>query len=98
LALAVSAATGFGMPMLIEQIVARAKKLLPPSDSYAINARQRDLVASAAAAIGDAARATDWLIVGENLRLARLSLDALTGRAHTEDLLDNIFRAFCIGK
>ena len=98
MALAVSAATGLGMPMLTGQIVARAKTLLPPSDSYAINARQRALVASAAAAIGDASCATDWLIVGENLRVARLSLDALTGRAHTEDLLDNIFGAFCIGK
>ena len=94
----VSAATGLGMPKLIGQIVAQAKMLLPPADNYAINARQRALVGSAAAAIADASCANDWLIVGENLRVARLSLDSLTGRAHTEDLLDNIFGAFCIGK
>ena len=97
-AFSVSANTGQGMPELIAQILSRAKTLLPPPDSYAVNARQRALLIDAGDAFGDASQAVDGLIVGENLRLARLALDALTGRAHTEDLLDNIFGAFCIGK
>jgi tRNA modification GTPase len=98
LALIVSAATGQGMVELTRQIVSRAKPMLPPQDSFAVNARQRALLGSAASAIDDAAEAEDWLIVGEHLRLARLSLDSLSGRAHTEDMLDMLFARFCVGK
>jgi tRNA modification GTPase len=45
--------------------------------------------------VGDA---VDLLIIGEQLRLARLSLDALSGRTTTEDMLDTLFGRFCIGK
>jgi tRNA modification GTPase len=97
-AFAVSAATGQGMVELTKQVILRAKPLLPPQDSFAVNARQRALLGSAASAIDDAAMAEDWLIVGEHLRLARLSLDSLSGRAHTEDMLDMLFARFCVGK
>ncbi len=97
-AITLSAHTGQGIGALIDAIILWGNAMLPPLDSYAINLRQRGLLREAADRLSDASAASDWLIVGENLRLARLSLDALTGRAHTEDLLDNIFGAFCIGK
>ncbi len=97
-ALLVSATTGQGMPELTTQMITSAKTLLPPQDSYAVNARQRALLGSAAAAIGNTTQAEDWLIIGEHLRLARLSLDSLSGRAHTEDMLDTLFARFCVGK
>jgi tRNA modification GTPase len=97
-AYAVSVTTGQGMSELTKQIISRAKLLLPPQDSFAVNARQRALLGSAASAIHEAAQAEDWLIVGEHLRLARLSLDSLSGRAHTEDMLDMLFARFCVGK
>jgi tRNA modification GTPase len=97
-ALIVSAATGQGMVELTKQIISHAKMLLPPQDSFAVNARQHALLSSAASAIDDAAMVEDWLIVGEHLRLARLSLDSLSGRAHTEDMLDTLFARFCVGK
>ena len=37
-------------------------------------------------------------IVAEELRLAARALGRLTGRVDVEDLLDVIFREFCIGK
>ena len=37
-------------------------------------------------------------VVAEELRLACVSLDALTGRVGTEDMLDVVFRSFCLGK
>jgi tRNA modification GTPase len=37
-------------------------------------------------------------IVAEELRLAARSLGRLTGRVDVEDILDVIFRDFCIGK
>jgi tRNA modification GTPase len=79
-------------------VAARAKTLLPPPDQFAINARQRTYLEDAAIALSACGDCADWLIIGENLRQARLALDALTGRAHTEDLLDNIFVKFCVGK
>jgi tRNA modification GTPase len=94
----VSAKTGQGISELITRIVAVAKTLLPPQDGFAVNARQRDLLASAAMEIAQATKAQDWLIVGEHLRLARLALDSLSGRAHTEDMLDTLFARFCLGK
>ncbi len=97
-ALILSAKTGDGIANLLNAITARAKAMLGPVDSYAVNARQRILLADASQALSDAAHSKDWLIVGEQLRLARLSLDGLTGRAHTEDLLDTVFGKFCIGK
>jgi tRNA modification GTPase len=49
-------------------------------------------------AIEEAARATDALIVGEAMRIARLAFDRILGRAATEDMLDTLFSRFCIGK
>jgi tRNA modification GTPase len=37
-------------------------------------------------------------LAAEDLRLALRHLGGLTGRVHVEDLLDTIFRDFCIGK
>jgi tRNA modification GTPase len=37
-------------------------------------------------------------LVAEDLRLAARSLARLTGRIDVEDILDVIFRDFCIGK
>lgn len=97
-ALAVSAVTGSGIAELLREIIERAKTLLPPPDQFAVNQRQRSLLSEGASALAEAAGSKDWLIVAEHLRQARLSLDALTGRAHTEDMLDMLFGRFCVGK
>jgi tRNA modification GTPase len=97
-ALPVSARSGLGMLTLIALIIERAKTLLPPEDSFAVNTRQRTLIAVAVDELKMSANEDDWLIVGEHLRLARLALDALSGRAHTEDMLDSLFSRFCVGK
>ena len=97
-AINVSAVMGAGITELLQSVSERAKDLLPPPDQFAVNARQRMLLAEVAAALSACTDADDWLIIGENLRQARRSLDALTGRAHTEELLDNIFGKFCVGK
>jgi tRNA modification GTPase len=94
----VSAKSGEGMTLLVADIIVRAKKMLPPPDSYAINMRQRRLLQDTSIALHGAAQSDDWLIVGEQLRQARRALDALTGRTHTEDLLDTLFGKFCVGK
>lgn len=97
-ALAVSARTWEGMSPLIAEIVRRAKPLLPPPDGFAVNARQRRLLEQTASELNEAGASQDWIIVGEHLRQARLALDALTGRADTENMLDALFGRFCVGK
>jgi tRNA modification GTPase len=97
-AIAVSAVSGAGMSELLETVARTAKTLLPPADQFAVNARQQTLLGRTADALSACRETEDWLIIGEHLRQARLALDALTGRAHTEDLLDTIFGKFCVGK
>jgi tRNA modification GTPase len=64
-----------------------------------LNQRQHAALAAVVSALQDAeARQDDPLLVGEGLRLARVSLDRLLGRATTEDMLDTLFGRFCIGK
>jgi tRNA modification GTPase len=97
-AFAVSVVTGQGLSALKNAILDKAKRLLPPLDQFAVNVRQRQRLGEVVDALAAAGVGFDWLIVGEELRRARLALDALTGRTHTEDLLDSLFGRFCIGK
>ena len=97
-AIGVSARSGEGIAPLIEELVQRGRTLVPAQDQFALNARQRDAMDRAATALEDAAAMGDPLMQAEELRQARLAFDGLTGRAHTEDMLDRIFAGFCIGK
>lgn len=97
-ALRVSAVTGEGMGDLMQRVLGTARELLPLPNQFAVNTRQRQHISDCAAALAACGESDDWLIVAENLRLARISLDALTGRAHTEELLDTLFGKFCVGK
>ncbi len=97
-AIAVSAVSGEGIATLKYAIADAAKSMVPPLDQFAVNIRQRKWLLEVADALLAAESGFDWLVVGEELRRARLALDALTGRTHTEDLLDSLFGRFCIGK
>lgn len=97
-AVKLSARTGEGVSDLVGRLVDTAKMLLPPPDSFALNQRQRRLLDEAAIYLSHAGHARDPLIIAEEMRLARRALDALTGRASTEDMLDSLFGRFCIGK
>ena len=96
--LAVSAMTGAGIAVLVDTIVTRTKTLLPPPDAIALNARQRACLIDLSAEARAAATTDDLILSAEHLRLARLTLDRLTGRAGVEDMLDALFGTFCIGK
>lgn len=96
--LAVSAQTGLGMEQLTRFLLERASALLPGEGDYALHARQREGIALLRAHVLAAEAASDLLIVAEELRLAREILDQLTGQASTEDMLDQLFSGFCIGK
>ena len=94
----VSARTGAGIDDLKRWLVAEAMRAMPKAGEAALDARQRGLLADAAAALGHAQGLSDLLLIAEQLRVARSAFDRLTGRAATEDMLDALFGRFCIGK
>jgi tRNA modification GTPase len=96
--LPISARTGEGIVELWQLLAERAADLLPPIDGVALNQRQSDLLTATAANLAEAGRASDLLIVAEHLRSALRALDAITGRAGVEAMLDALFSRFCIGK
>ena len=93
-----SAKTGEGMDTLLTILDRLGRGLLPPEGEAVLNARHRDLLASCSAHLAAAQAESDLLIAAEELRLARLALDRITGRAGVEDMLDALFGRFCIGK
>ena len=60
--------------------------------------RQREALVDCAAALARFAAAALPELAAEDLRLALRALDRLVGRSDVEDILDVIFRDFCIGK
>ena len=94
----VSSVTGAGLNELVDWLIATAASLLPPPNRLALNRRQRKLVSECAGHLRHAGGEIDVLIAAEELRLARAALDAISGRAGTEDMLDALFGKFCIGK
>ncbi len=96
--LLVSALTGAGLDDLKREMISRAQSLLPKAGALALNQRHRAIIADVCDELAGAARETDLLIIAEHLRASRNRLDALTGRAGVEDMLDALFGTFCIGK
>jgi tRNA modification GTPase len=96
--IAVSATTGEGLKGLVDAVAAEASSLLPAEDAIALNRRQADCIAEAAALLRGAANAQEIILIAEDLRAARAAFDRLTGRAGVEDVLDALFGRFCLGK
>lgn len=91
----VSSVTGSGLRALEDDLVGRARRLLPRPGAAALNARQIGLLREARLELVPAG---DPLIVAEGLRRARMAFDRLLGTAGVEDMLDALFGRFCIGK
>jgi tRNA modification GTPase len=101
-AYAVSATTGTDLEALIAALAAKAADALGGSEP-ALLTRERHRAAleatraalQRAIAVGAEGRED---VLAEELRLAAAALSRLTGRIDVEDVLDVIFRDFCIGK
>jgi tRNA modification GTPase len=98
--LAVSSSTGEGLGELCDRIGAYLSAELAPSESALITrARYRQALESCRAAVAAAqVEGNADEIRAEDLRRATDALGRITGRVDVEDLLDVIFREFCIGK
>jgi tRNA modification GTPase len=98
--LRLSLKTGEGLDALVAAMTVHVKKLLekPKEAPPLTRARHRLALVEAVAALERAASAGAPELFAEDLRLAVRSLGRITGRVDVEDLLDTIFRDFCIGK
>jgi tRNA modification GTPase len=98
----ISALNGEGVNRLISALARQAKAHLGSGEPALVTReRHRRALEDACAAIERACAegAKGWEdIVAEELRLASRALGRLTGRVDVEDILDVIFRDFCIGK
>ncbi len=98
----VSAQTGAGFDEFTAALGAFAAKCFGSADSPMITRqRHREVLTSCAGSLGRAlAEGTLGRedIIAEELRLAARALGRLTGRVDVEDVLDIVFRDFCIGK
>jgi len=97
----ISAARGDGVAGLIGALVGFAQDFFGSAESGLITReRQRSLLMDTAASLDRslAAVGRGEELVAEDLRSAAYSLGRLLGRVDVEDILDVIFREFCIGK
>jgi tRNA modification GTPase len=98
----ISAKTGEGFDQLLDALGRQAEKFLAGAESALVtrerhrSALQETLTALRRALAPDLADREDLL--AEELRLAMRALGRLTGRVDVDDVLDVIFRDFCIGK
>jgi tRNA modification GTPase len=100
-AFAISAVTGEGVDALVTALVDYARDYFGGGEAALVSrARHRALLTEAAEALeraGSRAGEGDE-IVAEELRIAIHALGRLLGRVDVEEILDSIFREFCIGK
>ncbi len=98
----ISAATGAGTDALVAALTAFAQNYFSATEPALVTrARHRraleDTVAALDRALAERGSGREELIA-EELRAAATTLGRLTGRVDVEDILDVIFRDFCIGK
>jgi tRNA modification GTPase len=100
--LPVSCLTGEGIPDLLDVLAEHAARLLAAGDEPLLTrARHRAALQDAVAALSSftsAPAATELALLAEDLRLATRALGRTTGKVAVEDLLNEIFAEFCIGK
>jgi tRNA modification GTPase len=97
----VSVVTGEGLVELEALLTARVADALGREEAPALTrARHRRLVEEARAALARSIPTLDQgaELAAEDIRLAASAIGRLTGRIDVEDLLDEIFSSFCIGK
>jgi tRNA modification GTPase len=97
----ISASRGDGLAELVSALIAFAADYVGSQEGALITReRHRQLLAAVAASLRRSLVAVEQgeELVAEELRAAAYSLGRLLGRVDLEDVLDVIFREFCVGK
>jgi tRNA modification GTPase len=95
----ISASRGDGVQELMTALVGHAEDYFGSGEDGLIGReRQRTLLRETAALLQRSMEGKGEELVAEDLRAAAHALGRLLGRVDVEDILDKIFREFCIGK
>lgn len=95
----VSATTGEGIGALLDRLEAAVRERIGlVAQPVVTRARHREALEACLAALRRAQEAPLPELKAEDLRLGARALGRITGRVDVEDLLDVVFRDFCIGK
>ncbi len=98
----VSAMTGEGFEGLLSRLARYAESFMAGAESALVTRERHRLALEGTLAALRRALAADLAghedLLAEELRIAARALGRLTGRVDVEDVLDVIFRDFCIGK
>ncbi|MEE8283785.1 MAG: GTPase, partial [Alphaproteobacteria bacterium] len=91
--------SGAGMAELLKCLESMVSHGIDLAGSPALTrARHRDALEESVDALSRFAGASEAALAAEDLRLAARALGRITGRVEVDDILDVIFRDFCIGK
>jgi tRNA modification GTPase len=97
--MAVSAREGTGLVALRDQLAEAALRLTGAGQGNQLTRpRHRAALTEAASLLAEAEQATLPELTAEALRAALFALGRLTGRVGVEEILNIVFRDFCIGK
>ncbi|MEJ0040767.1 MAG: hypothetical protein WDM81_00425 [Rhizomicrobium sp.] len=96
----ISLKTGRGIDNMLEELEKLVSGRLDGGAEAPLvtRSRHRHALGEALAALGRALDADDAELLAEDLRLAVRAIGRITGKVDVEDLLDVVFRDFCIGK
>ncbi len=99
-ALAVSLKTGTGVEAFLQALAREVDQRLAGNESAPVltRVRHRHALEACHEALARSVFASAPELMAEDLRLALRALGRITGRVDVEDILDAIFREFCIGK
>ncbi len=101
-AIYISALKGLGIEALKEELKNKVCDINPESLDFVTNTRQQECLRKARNAIEQALLAAQLRelqdLISIDVKSAILALDELTGELITDNILDNIFENFCIGK
>lgn len=97
--LPISVSTGSGIESLLEVVKMEAARSCDSVGGAVLTrARHREALTECGNALTSALAAQAMELMAEDLRLASRALGRITGRVDVEEVLDVIFRDFCIGK
>lgn len=97
---ALSVTTGQGIPDLLARLQGSAAKLMEEGGGATplTRARHREALQECQEALARAMVAPEVALAAEDLRLGLRAIGRITGTVRVEELLDVVFRDFCIGK
>jgi tRNA modification GTPase len=96
--ISISLKTGTGLDLLQGLLQQKVQQKFAGQDIALTRPRHRAALTEALAALTHAQDAAEPELLAEDLRLAMRAVGRITGRVDVEEVLDFVFRDFCIGK